>query len=83
MYTASGHIVYMAGAVAIVYRKTGHMQQFYSAHTDDIISLALHPDNIIVATGQVRQPDPTRTSSETLRILPNYAPVHDFMTKHL
>jgi hypothetical protein len=29
------------------------MQVFYSMHTDDIITIAQHPDKLIMATGQV------------------------------
>ena len=53
LYTAEGHIVYMVAAIGVVYHKDGHAQQFYSMHTDDIISIAMHPDKRIVATGQV------------------------------
>ncbi|EGV91908.1 Echinoderm microtubule-associated protein-like 5 [Cricetulus griseus] len=30
-----------------------HRQKFYRGHSDDIISLALHPERVLVATGQV------------------------------
>ena len=53
LYNAVGHVVYMAGAVAIVYNKDSHAQTFYSMHTDDIISIGMHPDKLLFATGQV------------------------------
>ena len=52
LYTAEGHIVYMVAAIGVVYTKTA-MRSTYSMHTDDIISIAMHPDKRIVATGQV------------------------------
>jgi hypothetical protein len=33
-----------AGAVGVVYSKDRHAQHLYNAHTDDVISLAIHPD---------------------------------------
>src|SRR6185437_14026857 len=40
-------------AAGIIYNKKKHSQNFFLDHTDDIISLALHPDRTTVATGQV------------------------------
>jgi microtubule-associated protein-like 6 len=78
VYTAAGNIVYMAGAVAIVYRKTGHVQHFYSAHTDDIVSLALHPDKVIIATGQVgKAPIVNLWSAETMATLSTLRGFHE------
>ncbi|EHB11852.1 Echinoderm microtubule-associated protein-like 5, partial [Heterocephalus glaber] len=37
----------------VVYSPREHRQKFYRGHSDDIISLALHPERVLVATGQV------------------------------
>ncbi|TRY96368.1 hypothetical protein DNTS_033743 [Danionella cerebrum] len=52
-YTAGKEIVYFVAGVGVVYNSREHTQKFYLGHNDDIISLALHPDKIQVATGQV------------------------------
>lgn len=49
----SGIIVYFVAGVAIVYSIRQHSQKFFLGHDDDILSLCLHPDNTLVATGQV------------------------------
>uniref|UniRef100_A0A8C4R0F2 EML-like first beta-propeller domain-containing protein n=1 Tax=Eptatretus burgeri TaxID=7764 RepID=A0A8C4R0F2_EPTBU len=56
-YTAGREMVYFVAGVGVVYNAREHRQKFFLGHTDDIISLALHPDRILVATGQVgREP---------------------------
>ena len=72
-YTKEGEIVYHIAALGVVYNSSTHKQRFYSAHTDDILCLALHPTQDIVATGQIGR-DPAvhvwdTTSLETLSIL--------------
>ncbi|KAG9260088.1 echinoderm microtubule-associated protein-like 6 isoform X4 [Astyanax mexicanus] len=52
-YTAGKEVVYFVAGVGMVYNTREHTQRFYLAHTDDIISLALHPERSLVATGQV------------------------------
>ncbi|XP_066266402.1 echinoderm microtubule-associated protein-like 6 [Branchiostoma lanceolatum] len=52
-YSAAGEVVYFAAAVGIVYNPDKHTQRFFMGHNDDIISLALHPERTLVATGQV------------------------------
>ncbi|KAL7992619.1 hypothetical protein Chor_016875 [Crotalus horridus] len=52
-YTAAKEIVYFVAGVGVVYSPREHRQKFYLGHQDDIISLALHPDRVLVATGQV------------------------------
>lgn len=46
-------IVYFVAGVAIVYSLRLHSQKFFFGHDDDIISMCMHPDNMLVATGQV------------------------------
>ncbi|XP_060790211.1 echinoderm microtubule-associated protein-like 5 isoform X1 [Neoarius graeffei] len=52
-YTAAKEIVYFVAGVGVVYNTREHKQKFYLGHNDDIISLALHPEHVLVATGQV------------------------------
>lgn len=52
-YTAAKEIVYFVAGVGVVYSPREHRQKFYRGHSDDIISLALHPERVLVATGQV------------------------------
>uniref|UniRef100_A0A6Q2WWN9 EMAP like 5 n=1 Tax=Esox lucius TaxID=8010 RepID=A0A6Q2WWN9_ESOLU len=52
-YTAAKEIVYFVAGVGVVYNTREHKQKFYLGHNDDIISLALHPERVLVATGQV------------------------------
>jgi len=43
---------YPAATVAVVYDKVKSSQVFYKAQTDEILSLAVHPGGVYVATGQ-------------------------------
>ncbi|XP_007440803.2 echinoderm microtubule-associated protein-like 6, partial [Python bivittatus] len=52
-YTAGKEVVYFVAGVGVVYNTREHTQKFFLGHNDDIISLALHPDKTLVATGQV------------------------------
>ncbi|KAK5925768.1 hypothetical protein CgunFtcFv8_021400 [Champsocephalus gunnari] len=52
-YTAGKELLYFVGGVGVVFNPREHTQKFYLGHNDDIISLALHPDKVQVATGQV------------------------------
>nr|XP_015828065.2 echinoderm microtubule-associated protein-like 6 isoform X1 [Nothobranchius furzeri] len=52
-YTAGKELVYFVAGVGVVYNTREHTQKFYLGHNDDIISLAIHPDKVQVATGQV------------------------------
>ncbi|KAF4017713.1 hypothetical protein G4228_008523 [Cervus hanglu yarkandensis] len=52
-YTAAKEIVYFVAGIGVVYSPREHRQKFYRGHSDDIISLALHPERVLVATGQV------------------------------
>ena len=49
----SGEVVYYTSAVGIVLNTNNNTQRFYMGHDDDIISMAIHPDRTVVATGQV------------------------------
>lgn len=52
-YTDTGEIVYHTAAVGIIYNKEEHKQRFVFDHIDDIISLAIHPNKNIIATGEI------------------------------
>ncbi len=52
-YLDEDRIVYHAAAVGIVMDKASNTQSFFNLHTDDILSIAFHPDKILVATGQL------------------------------
>jgi echinoderm microtubule-associated protein-like 1/2 len=50
--SAKGHcIVYHVGRFGIVYSFDSHKQSLFSGHRDEIISLSVHPDGEMVATG--------------------------------
>ena len=52
-YASNGKIVYTTAALGVV-QDTGNngAQEFFDLHEDDVISLAIHPDKDIAATGQ-------------------------------
>jgi microtubule-associated protein-like 6 len=52
-YTADGRVVYPAAALGIVLDPRTRQQSFYRQHDDDVVSLAIHPQRKIVATGQM------------------------------
>nr|CAB3242507.1 echinoderm microtubule-associated protein-like 6 [Phallusia mammillata] len=52
-YVQNNEIVYFVAGVGISYNPQKHSQKFYLGHNDDIISLAIHPNEQLVATGQV------------------------------
>jgi WD40 repeat protein len=69
-------VVYFSAAVGIVYDTVAHAQRFYMEHDNDITAMALHPNRIHVATGQLGQQVnakvnvwDTRTM-ETIRTIP-------------
>ena len=51
-YISSETIVYFTAAVGIIYNLQNHTKEAFIFHTDDILSLALHPNKKLVATGQ-------------------------------
>ena len=59
-YLASGKMVYNAAALGIVLDKESRQQQFFNFHDDDVVSLAIHPQREIVATGQMTHVGKTR-----------------------
>ncbi|OQR95137.1 microtubule-associated protein [Achlya hypogyna] len=51
-YTRSGEITYPAASVVVVLDKSGPTQRHVVAHTDDILSFALHPSRALGASGE-------------------------------
>ena len=50
---ASGEVVWFAAALGVVYDRATHTQRMYVGHTDDVESMAMHPERTLVATAQV------------------------------
>ena len=50
---ATGEIVYFTAATVVLYNVEENIQRHYLGHTDDIKCIAIHPDLVTVATGQV------------------------------
>ncbi|XP_066583387.1 echinoderm microtubule-associated protein-like 2 isoform X3 [Prorops nasuta] len=48
----TGEIVYFVAAVVVLYNKEEHSQRHYQGHTDDVKCIAIHPNKLVVATGQ-------------------------------
>ena len=69
-YNVDGLIVSPAAAVGVCYDSKEHAQQFFTAHTDDVLCMAMHPDGEIIATGQAgRDPSICVWSSTTCELL--------------
>ncbi|XP_047567823.1 LOW QUALITY PROTEIN: echinoderm microtubule-associated protein-like 2 [Lutra lutra] len=49
----TGEIVYFVASVAVLYSVEDQRQRHYLGHNDDIKCLAVHPDMVTIATGQV------------------------------
>ncbi|CAH1249365.1 EML1 [Branchiostoma lanceolatum] len=50
---ASGEVVYFIAAIVVIYDPTRHTQRHYLGHNDDIKCISVHPDRVLVASGQV------------------------------
>ncbi|CAG9860783.1 unnamed protein product [Phyllotreta striolata] len=51
-YLPTGEVVYFVAAIVVLYNSEEHLQRHYAEHTADIKSLAIHPNKMVVATGQ-------------------------------
>ncbi|XP_005990360.1 echinoderm microtubule-associated protein-like 1 isoform X3 [Latimeria chalumnae] len=49
----TGETVYFIASVVVLYNVEEQLQRHYTSHTDDVKCLAVHPDRITIATGQV------------------------------
>lgn len=49
----NGHLVYHIAALGIVFNLKSHAQKFFLGHNDDVLCLAMHPEGLKIASGQV------------------------------
>ncbi|XP_038641850.1 echinoderm microtubule-associated protein-like 2 isoform X3 [Scyliorhinus canicula] len=49
----TGEIVYFIASVVVLYNVEEQLQRHYLGHNDDVKCLAVHPDRVTMATGQV------------------------------
>ena len=49
----TGEIVYFIASVVVLFKYEERIQQHYLGHTDCVKYLAVHPDKIRIATGQI------------------------------
>ncbi|XP_071501023.1 77 kDa echinoderm microtubule-associated protein-like isoform X1 [Diadema antillarum] len=54
----TGEIVYFMAAVVVLYNVEEQQQRHYLGHNDDVKCIAVHPDSVTIATGQVAGHDP-------------------------
>ncbi|XP_025089345.1 LOW QUALITY PROTEIN: echinoderm microtubule-associated protein-like 1 [Pomacea canaliculata] len=52
-YLPTGEVIYFTAAVVVLYNVEEQTQRHYLGHTDDVKCLAVHPDKIRIASGQV------------------------------
>ncbi|KAA8582174.1 hypothetical protein FQN60_008914 [Etheostoma spectabile] len=62
----TGETVYFIASVVVLFNVDEQLQRHYTGHTDDIKCLAVHPDKITIATGQV-----AGTSSDGKHLAPH------------
>ncbi|CAG9583424.1 unnamed protein product [Danaus chrysippus] len=48
----TGEMVYFVAAVVVLFNVEEQCQRHYTGHTDDVKSLAIHPNKLIIASGQ-------------------------------
>lgn len=53
LYYLNGEVIYFTAGVVVLHNMEEQTQRHYLGHTDDVKCLAIHPDKIRVATGQV------------------------------
>ncbi|GFW36186.1 echinoderm microtubule-associated protein-like 1 [Trichonephila clavipes] len=56
-FLPTGEMVYFIASVVVLYNVEDQIQRHYLGHTDDIKCLALHPNKLLIATGQVASTD--------------------------
>ncbi|MEE6493653.1 hypothetical protein FKM82_016906 [Ascaphus truei] len=62
----TGETVYFIASVVVLYNVEEQLQRHYTGHNDDVKCLAVHPDKITIATGQV-----AGTSKDGKQLLPH------------
>lgn len=48
----TGEIVYFVAAVVVLFNVDEQCQRHYTGHTDDVKCLAVHPNKLVIASGQ-------------------------------
>ena len=75
---ASGEIIFPASHIAVVFNIETRTQRFFLEHTDEVSAIAMHPDKVIVATGEHGPKGKVcvwdSQSMETLAVLPRSVP---------
>ncbi|KAE9421594.1 hypothetical protein Angca_004755, partial [Angiostrongylus cantonensis] len=51
-YLPTGEFIYFCGSVVVLYNVEEHTQRHYTDHTSDVKSICIHPNRVIVASGQ-------------------------------
>ncbi|XP_071055971.1 echinoderm microtubule-associated protein-like 2 isoform X1 [Onthophagus taurus] len=51
-FLPTGEMVYFVAAVVVLYNQEEQCQRHYLGHTDDVKSLAIHPNKLLIASGQ-------------------------------
>ncbi|XP_077521622.1 echinoderm microtubule-associated protein-like 2 isoform X11 [Amblyomma americanum] len=66
----TGEMVYFIAAVVVLYNVEEQIQRHYLGHTDDIKCLAVHPNKLLIATGQVASIDRRERKNRRVEITP-------------
>ncbi|XP_022645571.1 echinoderm microtubule-associated protein-like 2 isoform X2 [Varroa jacobsoni] len=53
----TGEVIYFVASVVVLYNVEEQVQRHYLGHTDDIRCIAIHPNKLVVATGQTASID--------------------------
>ncbi|KAJ1360006.1 Echinoderm microtubule-associated protein-like 1 [Parelaphostrongylus tenuis] len=51
-YLPTGELIYFCGSVVVLYNMEEHTQRHYTEHTSDVKSICIHPNRVVVASGQ-------------------------------
>lgn len=51
-YLPTGELLYFSGSVVILHNLTEHYQRHYTGHTSDVKCICVHPNRVLVASGQ-------------------------------
>lgn len=51
-FLPTGEMIYFVASVVVLYNVEEQNQRHYLGHTDDVKSLAIHPNKMLIASGQ-------------------------------
>ena len=51
-YLRTEEVIYTVATTVVIYDRKANLQRFMSFHSQDVVSLAVHPDGVTVATGE-------------------------------